>query len=99
MVADCAGSTTFFVKERATSGRRRIEAGVLILDPALLIPRILDRQRLLGNMKRTERIHHHGQLVRALGADRRLGATRMRPMWNAVRMVRDAPEFDALPAH
>src|SRR5690349_18014753 len=75
ILADSAGSTTVFRNDVPTSGRRRIEAGVLLVDPALVVRGILDRQCLLGDVQWTERIHHHRQLVGALGADRRFGAS------------------------
>src|SRR3954464_14387025 len=99
MVADSAGSTTVFLNDFATSGRRRVEARVLLLDPASLVARVLDRERLPGNVQRPEGIHHHRQLVRALGTNRRFGASRMRAVGDAVRMMGDAPEFDPLPTH
>src|SRR6185503_9281025 len=69
------------------------------VDPGPLILRVFQWQRLLGHAQRTERVHHHGQFVRELRADGRLCPARVRTVRNAVRMVRDAAELDALPAH
>src|SRR5205085_508409 len=57
-----------------TSGGRRVERRVLGVDPAPVIRRILDRERLLRDPERTEGIHHHRQLVGVRRTDRCLGA-------------------------
>ena len=60
--------------------RRRIEGLVLRLDPALVILRILERERGLRHLERLERVHHHRELVRVLRTNARFRATRMRPV-------------------
>src|SRR6478672_5407227 len=82
-----------------TSGGGRVERCMLGVDPASMIRRILDRERLLRDAQRTEGVHHHRELVRVRRPDRRFGATRMRPVRNAVGVQRDRPELDPLPAH
>ena len=61
--------------------------------------RVLDRERRLGDVQRTERIHHHRQLVGVLGADARLGASRVGTVRQPVGVVRDGAVLDALAAH
>src|SRR5215207_5569930 len=79
-----------------TSARRRVERGVLRIDPASVVRGILDVERLLRDFERSEGVHHHRELVGRFRADRRLGAPRMRSMRDAIRMVRDRTELDPL---
>src|SRR3954453_9632373 len=81
------------------SRRRRIELRVLRVEPRLVVVRILERECGFGHLERAERVHHDGQLFGVFGPDARLGPAGMRAMGNAVRVVRDAPELNPLPAH
>src|SRR3977135_4124841 len=83
----------------SASARGRIELSVLSLQPRFMVLGIFDRNRCLRDLERTEAVHHDRQLVRVLGADACLRASRMRAVWDAVGMVRDAAEFDSLAAH
>src|SRR5687768_4311875 len=83
----------------SVSARGGIELRVLSLQPRLVVVRIFDLERGLGDLERTEAVHHHGQLVGVLGADARFRAPRMRPVRYSIRVMRDAPELDALAAH
>src|SRR6202008_1437306 len=83
----------------STLTRWWIELGVLPLQPRLVIIRVFNLQRRLGDLQRPETIHHHRQLVGVLGSDARLGATRMRTVRNSVGVVCDTAELDSLPAH
>src|SRR5215207_4392003 len=82
-----------------TSARRRVERGVLSIDPASVIRGILDLERLLRDLEGAKGIHHHRELVGRLRADGCLGATRMRAVRNPVGMMRDRAELDPLAAH
>src|ERR1700682_4812388 len=83
----------------SAAARGRIELSVLSLQPRFVVLGIFDCDRRLRDLERAKAVHHDGQLVSVLGADARLRASRMRTVWDPVRMVRDAAEFDSLAAH
>src|SRR6266576_4534934 len=76
-----------------------IELGVLTLQPRLVIIRVFNIERRLGDFQRSEAIRHDCELVGVLGANARLRASRMGTMRNSIRVVRDAAELDSLAAH
>src|SRR5918998_5605798 len=51
----------------------------------------------LADLQRAERVHHDGQLVEVLLADRLLGRARLRSVGVSARVQRDRPELDAGP--
>src|ERR1700682_5105620 len=83
----------------SASARGRIELGVLSLQPRLVVLGIFECNCRLRNFQRTEAVHHDRQLVGVLCADACLSAPWMRTVRDPVRVVRDAAEFDSLPAH
>src|SRR6476619_2793615 len=69
------------------------------IQPRAEVLAILDVERVAADVEWMERVEHHGELVGARGAERRLRPTRMRSMRHAIWMERDRTVLDALPAH
>src|SRR5215218_5781175 len=78
---------------------RRIELRVLRIEPRLVVLRVFNGEGRLGHLERAESVHHDRQLLGVFGPDARLGPTGVGAMGNAVGMMGDAPELDALPTH
>src|SRR6266516_6519043 len=86
------------------SSTRKLETCATLIEPALRILGIVQRQRLLGQLQRVLCIEHYRELFRArrvlAGHDR----ARMRAVRNAARMQRDRAALDSaarakIPAH
>src|SRR5688572_13734884 len=70
-----------------------------LLDPAVRIALVLERHGMGREPERTERVHHHGELLGALLPDRALVGPGVGTVGDAVRVDREARLLDSLPRH